>query len=128
MRPRCALAPELHCAPRERCVPEASVSDIATSVAPTRTCIAAGTRAALLGGVWLGAFAMMAPDAANATDGTWTAPLPNPKEWTQGTNWSSSPTVPDNTATFTNNGAATSVTISNTTSISTIQFTAGAPA
>jgi len=45
-----------------------------------------------------------------------------------GTNWSSSPTVPDVTATFTNNGAATSVTISSPTSIGTIQFTAGAPA
>jgi hypothetical protein len=36
--------------------------------------------------------------------------------------------VPDTTATFTNNAAATSVTISNTTSIGTIQFTSGAPA
>ena len=54
--------------------------------------------------------------------------MPNPQEWTQGTNWSSNPDVPDTTATFTNNLAATSVTISNTTSIGTIQFTSGAPA
>ena len=36
--------------------------------------------------------------------------------------------MPDDTATFTNNGAPTSVTISGPTSIGTIQFTAGAPA
>ncbi|MGZ3307621.1 MAG: beta strand repeat-containing protein, partial [Xanthobacteraceae bacterium] len=60
--------------------------------------------------------------------GTWTAPLPNPQEWTQSTNWSSNPDVPDTTATFTNNSAATSVTISSTTSIGTIQFTSLAPA
>src|SRR5262245_25644199 len=96
---------------------------IATSSTP-----AMPSRGALLGSVWLGALAMLAPNTAHAVDGTWTAPPPNPKEWTQGTNWSSSPAVPDNIATFTNNGAATSVTISNPTSIGTIQFTAGAPA
>ena len=36
--------------------------------------------------------------------------------------------MPDNLATFTNNGAPTSVTISNTTSINTIAFDAAAPA
>jgi outer membrane autotransporter protein len=36
--------------------------------------------------------------------------------------------VPDDTATFTNNAAPTSVAISNDASINTIQFTAGAPA
>src|SRR5262245_46149441 len=92
---------------------------------PTRA--AALSRAALLGSVWLGALAMWAPNTAHAVDGTWTAPPPNPKEWTQGTNWSSNPDVPDNIATFTNNGAATSVTISSPTSIGTIQFTAAAP-
>ena len=44
------------------------------------------------------------------------------------TNWSSTPTVPDNTATFTSNGAPTSVTISNDASINTLQFSAAAPA
>ena len=63
---------------------------------------------------------------ARAVDGTWTggvAPLPN--EWTQGTNWSSTPTVPDNTAIFTNNGAPGSLTISSPASINTIQIDAG---
>jgi hypothetical protein len=85
-------------------------------------------RAALLAGVFLAALATLAPDAAHAVDGTWTgggAPVRN--EWTQGNNWSSA-TVPDNTATFTNNAAPTSVTISSDASINTIQFTAGAPA
>jgi hypothetical protein len=63
---------------------------------------------------------------ARAVDGTWMGPG---AEWTTGTNWSSTPTVPDNTATFTNNGAPTSVTISaNGFPINTIQFTAAAPA
>src|SRR5262249_13790411 len=65
---------------------------------------------------------------AHAVDGIWTgggAPVPN--EWIQDNNWSLA-TVPDNTATFTNNGAPTSVTVSDDASINTIQFTAGAPA
>jgi autotransporter-associated beta strand protein len=85
-------------------------------------------RAALLGGVWLGAFTALVPDVAQAIDGTWTGPG---TEWTTGTNWSSSPSVPDGTATFTNNGAPTSVTITNFSpnevTIGTMQFTAGAP-
>lgn len=79
-------------------------------------------RAALLAGVSLLA---LAPNAARALDGTWTGPG---AEWTDGTNWSSTPDVPDDTATFTNNAAPTSVTISNDASINTIQFTVGAPA
>jgi autotransporter-associated beta strand protein len=82
-------------------------------------------RAAPLGGAWLGALAMLAPDSAHAIDGTWTGPG---AEWTIGSNWSSTPTVPSGTATFTNNAAPTSVTISNGASIDTIQFNAGAPA
>jgi len=82
-------------------------------------------RPALLGGVWLGALAALLPQSAQAVDGTWTGPG---TEWTTGTNWSSSPTVPDNTATFTGNGAPTSVTISNSTSINTIDFDASASA
>jgi outer membrane autotransporter protein len=82
------------------------------------------TRPALLGGLLLGGIAM-AGHAAHAIDGVWTGPG---AEWTTGTNWSSTPTVPDNTATFTNNGAPTSVTLSNGASINTMQFTAAAPA
>ena len=98
-------------------------TDIATSLPPAQP----GLRAALLASVFLGALAILTPGVAYATDGTWIAPPPNPEEWTQGTNWSSSPTVPDGTATFTNNGATTSVTISGSASIETIQFTAAAP-
>jgi len=82
---------------------------------------------ALLAGVSFAALATLAP-VAHAVDGIWTgggAPVPN--EWTQDNNWSLA-TVPDNTATFTNNGAPTSVTVSDDASINTIQFTAGAPA
>src|SRR6516225_4392019 len=86
----------------------------------------AATRVALLGSVWLGALAIFAPNTAHAVDGTWTGPE---AEWTVGTNWTSIPpnTVPDNTATFTNNSAPKSVTISSSTSINTIEFTATAP-
>jgi hypothetical protein len=85
-------------------------------------------RAALLASVWVGALAILAPSPAQSVDGTWTGPG---AEWTTGTNWSSSPTVPDNIATFTNiPGAPTFVTISGpgSTSINTIQFDAAAPA
>jgi autotransporter-associated beta strand protein/T5SS/PEP-CTERM-associated repeat protein len=94
----------------------------------TASAPSARSRAALLGSVWLGALAMVAPATAQVS-GTWTgggAPVAN--EWTQGNNWSSNPNVPDNVATFTNNAAPTSVTITNIpTSIGTIQFTSGAP-
>jgi fibronectin-binding autotransporter adhesin len=79
-------------------------------------------RVALLAGVSLIA---LAPSAAHAIDGVW---IGSGAEWTNGTNWSSTPDVPDNAATFTNNGAPTSATISDDASINTIQFTAGAPA
>src|SRR6516225_564061 len=79
-------------------------------------------RVGLLAGVSLIA---LAPSAAHAIDGVWTGPG---AEWTDGTNWSSTPDVPDNAATFTNNGAPTSATISDDASINTIQFTAGAAA
>jgi hypothetical protein len=90
-------------------------------------------RAALLGSVWLGALAVFAPNAAQAqTDGTWIGGgTPVSNEWFQGNNWNSTPTpntVPDNTATFTNNGAPTSVTISTSTSINTIDFSTAASA
>ncbi len=109
-----------------RSAPEAGISAIAIRMTPPRAgARPAPTRALLLGGVWLGALAMLAPDAAQAVDGTWTGASTN--EWTTGTNWSSTPAVPDNTATFTNNGAPTSVTISNNAAINTIEFDA-APA
>src|SRR5215510_2451786 len=67
----------------------------------------AGTlpRAALLAGVSCAALATLAPGAVYAqVDGTWTGPG---TEWTEGTNWSSSPDAPENAATFTNNSAPT---------------------
>src|SRR5262249_22990097 len=88
----------------------------------------AGTlsRAALLAGVSCAALAVLAPGAVYAqVDGAWQGPG---NEWTDGANWSSTPDVPDNTATFDNNGAPTSVTISNDAAINTMQFTAAAPA
>ena len=87
-----------------------------------------GARAAstLLGSVCcIGALAMLVPGTAHALDGTWQGPG---GQWTTGTNWSSTPDVPDGAATFTNNAAPTAVTISSTTSIGTIQFTSVAPA
>src|SRR5512139_1385290 len=119
---------DLQAAPaRRRVAPPVSIGNIAVRIAEPGT-PNARTRAARLGGVSLGALALLVAGNAYAVDGTWTAPAPGPAEWTTGTNWSSNPEVPDTTATFTNNAAATSVTISNTTSIGTIQFTSGAPA
>ena len=107
--------------------PGVSTGDIAIRIAApgART---PSRRAALLGSVWIGALAMLGPGTAHAVDGTWTGPG---AEWTTGTNWSSLPTpntVPDDIATFTNNGAPASVGISNNASINTIQFDAAAPA
>jgi len=109
--------------------PRAAPRDSAIQIA-TRSAPAALSRAALLGSVWLGALAILVPDAAHATDGTWNGGAPPfPNEWTQGTNWSSTPIVRDNTATF-DISTRTSVAISGpgTTSINTIEFTAAAPA
>ena len=80
-------------------------------------------RSALLASTYLGAALFLAPHMASAVDATWLGPG---TEWTSGANWSS--TVPDNMATFTNNGAPTAVMISNDALINTIQFDAGAPA
>jgi outer membrane autotransporter protein len=101
-----------------------STGEIAIRIAAQDACTAP-TRAALLGSVCIGVLAMLVPGAAHAVDGTWTGPG---AEWTTGANWSSSPTVPDDTASFTNNGAPTAVTISNTAAINTIDFAAAAPA
>jgi hypothetical protein len=73
---------------------------------------------ALVGSICLSA----AP--AVAIDGTWTGTTNS--DWNTDTNWSPGPT-PTNTASFANNGAPTSVSIGNLTSINTIQFLAGAP-
>src|SRR3954454_4907120 len=101
-----------------------SNSDVAIRIVPSgaRT---PSRRAALLGSVCMGALAMLGPGTAHAVDGIWQGPG---AEWTTGTNWSSSPAVPDGTATFNNNGAPTAVTISGTASINTIAFDAAAPA
>ena len=72
-------------------------------------------------------FVVLGTTAARAVDGMWLASPATPN-WNTGTNWSSSPSVPDGTASF---GASntTSLTFSaTTTSIGTIQFNAGAPA
>jgi hypothetical protein len=51
-------------------VPGAAIhpSAMPTSLLPARWAL----RAALLGSVWLGALAILAPNTAHATDGTWT--------------------------------------------------------
>jgi autotransporter-associated beta strand protein len=76
-------------------------------------------RTGLMAGVCLGAV------SAHATDGTWLA-APATSDWNTGTNWTSSPTVPNGTATFTQS-TQTTVTFSvNQTSIQNIQFSPGA--
>ena len=61
---------------------------------------------------------------AHAQDATWTGAASN--NWTTAGNWSAG--VPSGTATFTNNGAPMSVSIADTVSINTLEFTAAAPA
>jgi len=60
------------------------------------------------------------------TDGTW---LLNPisGDWNTGANWTSSPAVPDRTATF-GLSTKTSIAFSTDASVDTIQFNTGAPA
>jgi hypothetical protein len=91
--------------------PRAAIRGSAIRIAPAaaRT---AFSRPALLGSVWLGALAMLAPNTAHAVDGTWTGITS--AEWNVGTNWNSTPTpntVPDDIATF-DTSTRTSVTIS----------------
>ncbi len=76
-------------------------------------------------GLSLAPCVVLAATAAHAADGTWTGA--STFEWTTGANWSPTPVVPDNTATFTNNGAPASVTVSNPALINEIQFVTGAP-
>ena len=61
---------------------------------------------------------------ARAQDATWTGAASS--NWTTAGNWSAG--VPSGTASFTNNGAPTSVSIADTVSINTLEFTAAAPA
>ena len=70
------------------------------------------------------AVALLAGTSAHAIDGTWQGPG---NQWTAGANWSSSPAVPNGTATFTGN-TPTSVFITSNATINTIEFTTGAPA
>ncbi len=100
-----------------------STGDAAIRIVPPGACTRS-RRPALLGSVCIGALALLGPGTAHAVDGNWQGPG---AEWTIGTNWSSSPIVPDGTATFGNTGP-TSVTISSTTSINTIAFDPAAPA
>jgi autotransporter-associated beta strand protein len=58
--------------------------------------------------------------AAHATDGSWTGASSG--EWTDGTNWSSTPSVPDGIATFSATGP-TSVTASGFVTIGQVIFT-----
>lgn len=59
--------------------------------------------------------------AAHAVDGSWVGATSN--EWTDGTNWSSTPNVPDGTATFTTTGP-TGVITSGLVNIGNVIFTA----
>ena len=78
-------------------------------------------RMALLGSL---GFVTLSAGAAQAVDATWIGPGVS---WTTPGNWSGG-TQPDGTATFTNNGAPTAITITSTTAIDTMDFTAAAPA
>lgn len=63
--------------------------------------------------------------AAHAVDGTWTG---GSTDWTDPTNWSSNPSVPDETATFTNTGSTAVDNNNGVVSIGTIQFSNAAQA
>ncbi|MCJ9706431.1 autotransporter-associated beta strand repeat-containing protein, partial [Bradyrhizobium sp. SHOUNA76] len=58
--------------------------------------------------------------AAHAVDGTWTG---GSTDWTDPTNWSSNPSVPDETATFTNTGSTGVDNNNGVVVIGTVQFT-----
>jgi hypothetical protein len=82
------------------------------------------TRAALLGSVWLGSLAMLAPNLAHAQDATWTGSASG--NWSDNFNWA--PAVPAGTATFDNTALTTSLTFSSFTEIGTLQFATTGPA
>lgn len=58
--------------------------------------------------------------AAHAVDATW---IGTTNEWTDAPNWSSNPSVPDGTATFTNTGANAITNFGGIVTIGTLQFT-----
>jgi uncharacterized protein with beta-barrel porin domain len=62
--------------------------------------------------------------SAHAVDGTWQGAT---GDWTDGTNWSSTPTVPDGIATFANTGSTSVDNTNGAVSIGRINFNAGAP-
>jgi autotransporter-associated beta strand protein/T5SS/PEP-CTERM-associated repeat protein len=102
--------------------PRAAIRGSAIRIAPAaaRT---AFSRAALLASVCFSAVAILVPNTAHAQDATWDGAT---TDWNTPGNWAP-PSVPTNTATFSNTGV-TNVTISSKTSINTIDFTAAAPA
>src|ERR1700737_2475558 len=59
--------------------------------------------------------------SAHAVDGTWTGA--SSSEWTDGTNWTSTPSVPDGMATFNNTGPA-AVQSNGLVTIGSVLFTA----
>lgn len=75
--------------------------------------VARGSLATLLATTALGVV------AAHAVDGTWTG---GSSDWTDPTNWSSNPSVPDATATFSNTGSTAVDNNNGVVSIGTIQF------
>jgi autotransporter-associated beta strand protein len=84
-----------------------------------------GRIAALLTTTTLVAVSALLPGVAHATDGTWTGAVNS--VWNTGTNWTSSPLVPDNTATFTFGPLLTAPVIISDASINTMVFDAVAP-
>jgi autotransporter-associated beta strand protein len=66
--------------------------------------------------------------AAQTTDGQWTGS--SGSEWTDPTNWTSNPVVPDGTATFPNAGSVSTTSVTNTglVNIGTVAFNADAAA
>ena len=81
-------------------------------------------RSSLLATTVLLASTALGTISAHAVDGTWVGGGGVPNEWTEGDNWSSNPVVPNGTATFTNNGAPTTVQASGIVDLSAITFTA----
>ncbi|MET4331883.1 autotransporter-associated beta strand protein [Bradyrhizobium sp. i1.15.2] len=63
--------------------------------------------------------------AAHAVDSTWAG---GTSDWTNGTNWSTNPVVPDGTATFTNTGSTAVDNNNGVVVIGTVQFTSIAQA
>jgi hypothetical protein len=86
------------------------------------------TRLRALKCAWLasaGCALLAAAPAQAQVNGTWTGTTSN--VWNTGTNWTSSPTVPTGTATFSGAGPTT-VAFTASATIQTIQFNSGAPA